>query len=104
MTPAEAVALARKQGHVVIIHKGNAFINSFDEAETERWAKLGAHVVPHWDEIELAARRKKGKRTVLGWEVHLLGACAPVYKEDAGGDKVLITADALLNAARTSAS
>jgi hypothetical protein len=102
MTPEAAVALARSKGHVVIVHKGAVFFNTTDEAEAEKWRKLGANLVPHYDDIEIANRRKKGRRTVQGWEVHILGVLAPVIEEDADGDEVVVTAQALLAAARES--
>lgn len=75
MTPAEAVAAARKAGHIVIVHKGDIFINVTDETELRRWEKAGARIVPHFTLDEIEHRKRKGKRTLQGWEVHLLGAC-----------------------------
>lgn len=100
MTPDEAVALARKQGHIVIVHRGEVFINSFDWAEAQKWEQKGAILVPHFNADEITNRRKKGKSTTAAWEVHLIGACARIEIEDSDGDLVDVTRDALLAAAR----
>jgi len=100
MTPEEAVAAVRKADHIVIIHRGTAFFNTTDFSEAQRWQKLGATLIPHYNHDEVEHRAKKGRRTVPGWEVHLLGAVAPVYDTDADGDEVNVTNDALLAAAR----
>lgn len=104
MTPGEAVALVRKAGHIVIIHRGEVFFNTTNEAEALKWEEKGALLVPHYDAIELEHRRKKGRRTVMGWEVHFLGALTRIEYEDADGDLVDITKDELLAAAREKVS
>jgi hypothetical protein len=98
--PEEAVGKARAAGHIVIIHRGQAFFNSFDYDEALKWEKLGAVIVPHFTLDEIERRKRKGRRTVQAWEVHLLGACTPEWTEDADGDQVNITNDVLLAAAR----
>jgi hypothetical protein len=100
MTPAEAVLAVRKKGHVVIIHRGSVFFNTTDEAEALKWDDMGALLVPHYTEEEKQHRAKKGKRTLQGWEVHFLGACARIEVEDDDGDMVDLTKDHLLAAAR----
>ena len=100
MTPEEVIAKARGKGRIIIVHRGSAFFNTTDYDEAMRWEKLGCRIVPHYTLEEIEHRRKKGRRTVPGWEVHLLGACAPEYVQDADGDEVNVTNDALLAAAR----
>ena len=100
MTPEAAVALARSKNHVVIIHKGRAFFNTTDESEAEKWRERGATLIPHYEEHEIAVRRKKGKRTVQGWEVHMLGALNVILAFNEDGDEVNVTNDALLGAVR----
>lgn len=99
MTPEEVIAAVRKAKRIVLVHRGQVFFNTTDEAEAEKWLKLGAYLEPHYSDVEIASRRKKGRRTIQGWEVHLLGACEPVYIEQ-DGDEVNVTNDALLAAAR----
>ena len=100
MTPEEAVAKARDKGHIVIIHRGHAFFNTTDHDEMRRWEKLGCVIVPHYTLEEIEHRKKKGRRTVPGWEVHMLGAVSKEWVTDVDGDEVDITNDALLAAAR----
>lgn len=89
----------RKAGHVVIVHRGEVFFNTWDEPEARKWEDKGAILVPHWEELELAIRRKK-KVTTQGWEVHFLGALTRIELEDVDGDLVDVTKDELLAAAR----
>lgn len=100
MTPEQAIERVHKAKHIVIRYKGVCFFNTTDEAEAGRWQELGAELRPHYSEEEIQHRRKKGRRTLQGWEVHILGAVKPIEEENADGDLVNITADALLNASR----
>lgn len=100
MKPAEAVLAVRKAGHIVIIHRSEVFFNSWDEAEMRKWEQKGAIIVPHFNEEEIQIRRKKGKTTKPGWEVHFLNALTKIEIEDVDGDLVDVTKDELLAAAR----
>lgn len=100
MTPEAAVAAVRKAGHIVIIHRGQVFFNTSNEAEAYKWEEKGALLVPHYTEEERQHRAKKGKRTQQGWEVHILGALTRIEVEDTDGDLVDLTKDHLLLAAR----
>jgi len=100
VTPEETVEKVRKAGHIVIIHRGHAFFNTTDHAEMRRWEKLGCTIVPHYTLEEIEHRKRKGKRTLPGWEVHMLGAISREWTTDDDGDEVDITNDALLAAAR----
>lgn len=100
MTPEEAIERVRKAQHIVIRHRGSCFFNTTDYDEALKWEGMGATIVPHYTLDEIEHRKKKGRHTKPGWEVHLLGVLAPIEEEDANGDLVNITADALLDAAR----
>jgi len=100
MTPEEAVTKVRDRGHIVIVHRGQVFFNTTDHDEMRRWEKLGCVIVPHYTLDEIEHRKKKGKRTLPGWEVHMLGAVEREWVRDDDGDEVDITNDALLAAAR----
>ena len=100
MTPEECIVKIREAGRLVIVHKGAVFFNTTDQAEADRWLRLGAKLVPHYDDVEIANRAKKGRRTTQGWEVHVLTACDAEWVENTDGDSVNITNDALLAAAR----
>ena len=100
MTPEEAVSKIREDNHLVIVHRGAVFFNTTDKTEAERWQKLGATLIPHYDTPEIEHRAKKGRRTTQGWEVHVLGALTPEWTTDDDGDEVNVTNDALLAAAR----
>jgi hypothetical protein len=100
VTPEEAVAAVRKAGHIVILHKGQVFFNTTDHDEMRRWEKQGARVVSHYDLDEIERRKKKGRSTKQGWEVHLLGALQKEWIIDSDGEQIDVTPLALLNAAR----
>ena len=101
MKPAEAVLAVRKAGHIVIIHRGQCFFNTTSEAEALRWEEKGAFLAPHYTDEQIANRRRKGRSTTQGWEVHFLGALERVEIEDTDGDLVDVTKDELLAAARS---
>lgn len=100
MKPVDAVIAVRKAGHIVIIHRDSVFFNTTNEEEARKWDDKGALLVPHYSAEELEHRRKKGKRTTQGWEVHFLGALSRIEIEDVDGDFVDVTKDHLLAAAR----
>jgi hypothetical protein len=100
VTPAEAVLAVRAKGHIVIIHRNAVFFNTTDEEEARKWEKRGALLIPHFDEVEIQSRLKKGRRVKQGWEVHFLGALQKVEIMDVDGDMVDVTKDELLMAAR----
>lgn len=100
MTPEEVVTRVRSKDHVVIVYLSQVFFNTTDWDEAQRWEKLGCRIIPHYTLEEIEHRKKKGRSTLPGWEVHLLGACEREVEIDADGDEVDITNDALLAAAR----
>ena len=100
MTPEEAIAKVRAKDRIILVHRSQVFFNTTDYAEAQRWEKLGCRIVPHYTLEEIERRKKKGRGTTPGWEVHLLGAISKETTIDADGDEVDITNDALLAAAR----
>jgi hypothetical protein len=104
VTPAEAVLAVRAAGHIVIIHGGAVFFNTTDEAEARKWESKGALLVPHYSVEEHEHRKKKGRYTKQGWEVHFLGALPRIEILDTDGAMVDVTKDHLLAAAREKVS
>lgn len=83
MTPTEIVERVHKAKHILIVHRGDIFFNSFDYDEVLKWETLGARVVAHWDEDEIARRKKKGRSVHPGWEVHVQPLLDPLIEKDA---------------------
>jgi hypothetical protein len=102
MTPEEVVERVTKARHILIRHRGVVFFNTHDYDEALKWEGLGARIVAHFDEDEIARRKKNKLRPnfVPGWEVHVLGCVDKEFVENDDGDIVDITNDVLLAAAR----
>lgn len=95
MTPEEAIEKIRKADHVIVIHKSQVFFNTTNYDEALKWEGQGARIIPHYTLDEIAHRKKKGRHTVPGWEVHVLGCIDEITDEDE-----VITNEVLLLAAR----
>lgn len=95
VTPEEIVERIRKANHIICIHRSQVFFNTTNYDEALKWEGQGARIIPHYTLDEIAHRRKKGRHTVPGWEVHVLGCCDPIEEE---GE--IITNEVLLSAAR----